>query len=332
MMPAVYTSHRRLDDLNLMVVAGDSSPRVLKFGEMEHLISPNDLLVMNTSGTIPACLWTLDKKTEIRLAAFAGENLKDFSTWWVVSFGFGSWRMPTENRGLPGCFALGDEILFSKNLRATVVDVHPQHSRLMKVQFNGAGVLDQIYRLADPIQYSYHSEKLKLWDVQTLLSQVPISVEAPSALFGFSYERLLSLNCEKAFLVHGAGLSSTGDESLDRLLPLPEYFEIPEETLKAIQLCRRCGGRVIAVGTTVTRALESYGLHGTSRGLTDMKLGRNCRLRVVDSLLTGFHNPGTSHFELEEALLSPSVLRAGFELAEKCGFLGHEYGDLVLLG
>jgi S-adenosylmethionine:tRNA ribosyltransferase-isomerase len=331
MIPANYTAERKQDELKLMCLTSDSS-QIMKFKDIENIISEKDLLVMNTSATLPASLWAFDQKTEIRLAAFAGRNLNDFSTWWAISFGEGSWHDPTENRG-PAPYLTTDELIkFTPALSARVLEVNDVHHRLIKIKFEGPRILDEIYRHGRPIQYSYHRENLNLWDVQTLLSQIPISVEAPSSLFGFSYDRFFSLKAQKSYLLHGAGLSSTGDESLDKLLPLPEYFEIPEATLEAITRTRKNGGKIIAVGTTVARALETFGRTGISKGLTNLKLGSQTPVRVVDALLTGFHEPGTSHFSLEEALLNTKVLQASFELAEQNGFVGHEYGDLVLVG
>ena len=138
-----------------------------------------------------------------------------------------------------------------------------------------------------------------------------------------------------ASLTHAAGLSSTGDPAIDAALPLPERFDIPESTARAIAETRARGGRVIAVGTTVARALEgSAAMHGEVRageGVTDLILDRRSTPRVVDGLLTGMHSPAASHFHLLEAFAPPDLLRRVHAHAEAEGYLAHELGDSTLL-
>ena len=96
-----------------------------------------------------------------------------------------------------------------------------------------------------------------------------------------------------------------GDAGLDRLFPLTEYFEVPESTARLIRQTKESGGRIVALGTTVTRAIETAFADQSqvrTRGYTSLKLGGSSRLRVVDTLITGMHEPGTSHSELMQAL------------------------------
>jgi S-adenosylmethionine:tRNA ribosyltransferase-isomerase len=139
-----------------------------------------------------------------------------------------------------------------------------------------------------------------------------------------------------AWLTHAAGLSSTGDPTLDALLPMPERFEIPEETAQAIRSTRATGGRVIAVGTTVTRALEGSaaqhdGVVQAGAGTTDLVIGAGFRLRVVDGILSGMHEPEASHFRLLEAFAPREILAQAHAHAEASGYLGHEFGDSSLI-
>ena len=132
-------------------------------------------------------------------------------------------------------------------------------------------------------------------------------------------------------ITHAAGLSSTGDAELDRLLPFDEPYRIPDASAWAIRSTRAKGGRIIAIGTTVVRALEHAAsrdgfVHG-GEGLATQRIDAASRLRVVDALLTGIHSPGTSHYLLLRAFADEEVLqRADVEL-ETHGYRTHEFGD-----
>lgn len=328
MKAASYSSHRRLGASRLMKVDRESAEiKFSSFASLNQFLSPKDVLVMNTSATVPASFKS-HAGFEIRLAAYAGDG-SDFRDWYAVSFGEGSWRIPTEARGPAPRIFPGEIIVFGENLRASVRSV--EKNRLLKLHFEGPNYLSEIYAHGKPIQYSYHRDELAIWDIQTPLAQMPFSVEPPSALLPFDWRHLQSLKANKAYLVHGAGLSSTGDTELDRLLPLPEFFHIPLATQTAIARAKSQGGKVIAVGTTVARALEGSALMQKASGTTDFKLGAHTPLNVIDGLLTGYHEPGTSHFHLEESLMKREILEDAFQTAFKQGFLGHEFGDAVLI-
>jgi S-adenosylmethionine:tRNA ribosyltransferase-isomerase len=148
--------------------------------------------------------------------------------------------------------------------------------------------------------------------------------------------RLRAAGVRVAPLTHAAGLSSTGDPSIDAVLPLPERFDLPASTVRAVVSTRAEGGRVIAVGTTVVRALEGCAAqHGgelvPGEGTTDLRIGETFRPRVVDGLLTGLHDVGTSHRELLRAFAPELILRDAWAHASARGYLGHEFGDACLV-
>jgi S-adenosylmethionine:tRNA ribosyltransferase-isomerase len=123
---------------------------------------------------------------------------------------------------------------------------------------------------------------------------------------------------------------------LDSRLPLPEKYELPARSAAAIERTKDSGGRIVAIGTTVTRALEgaAASLRGSlagSSGITDLVLGPTTRRLVVDALLTGVHEPGTSHFALLESFAPRALLERAYAFAESHGYRGHEFGDLVLI-
>jgi S-adenosylmethionine:tRNA ribosyltransferase-isomerase len=140
---------------------------------------------------------------------------------------------------------------------------------------------------------------------------------------------------EFATLTHAAGISSTGDGKLDELLPFDEPYRIPEATAAAIRRARAAGGRVVAVGTTVVRALEhaasAHGLVRSGDGVATQRVGAASRLRVVDAILSGTHEPGTSHYQLLRAFADDATLIRADEELEKHGYRTHEFGDSVLI-
>src|SRR5262249_43253573 len=155
-----------------------------------------------------------------------------------------------------------------------------------------------------PIQYAHVRQQLALWDIWTPIAGSPVAFEPPSAGFVLSWETVRSLTdrgVEFATLTHAAGISSTGDPLLAGRLPFDEPYRIPVSTAEAIARARQRGARVMAVGTTVVRALEhSASADGRVRagtGVATQRIGPATLLRVVDAILSGTHERGTSHYE-----------------------------------
>jgi S-adenosylmethionine:tRNA ribosyltransferase-isomerase len=138
-----------------------------------------------------------------------------------------------------------------------------------------------------------------------------------------------------ATLTHAAGISSSGDARLDAMLPLAEAYQIPIQTAEAIDTARRRDTRIIAVGTTVVRALEDAAAYdGRIRAgcaSATLRIGQGTRLQIVDALVTGQHEPGTSHYELLRAFHDDSVLRQMTAEAEMHGYRTHEFGDSLFI-
>jgi len=225
-------------------------------------------------------------------------------------------------------------------MTATVTAVDPRAPRLLTLRFDrsGAALWAALYRLGRPVQYSYLGAPLALWSVQTAFAARPWAVEMPSAGRPLSWSTLLDLRrrgVEIVALTHAAGLSSVGDPALDALLPLPERYDLPAATVAAIARTRARGGRVIAAGTTVVRALEGcladHGALVAGQGETSLLLHAGFVPRVVEGLLTGMHDPSESHFHLLRAFASESVLLAAWRHASAAGYLQHEFGDATLL-
>ncbi len=350
MKPAVR-SRRRFGDTKLLLL-GDDAVRHARFGELAERLDPGDLVVVNRSGTLPSSFRGHVEKSreeiEIRLAAFQGPHPGDLTEWLAVSFGAGDWRRRTEDRGPPPRLEVGEVLHFAGGLSARILGV--QDERLLRVRFEASGKpeassgvaapgVGALYRAGRPIQYSYLEEEIAVWDQQTLFSGAPISVEAPSAGFAFDWElwrRLRARGVNFATVLHGAGLSSTGSAALDRRLPLAEWSEVPDVTIQAIEAARRAGRRVVALGTTVLRALESAWVPGEGlrprAGLTTLRISPAHTIRSVTHLVTGMHDLGESHRDIVHAIVSPELAAAADAQAEARGYFSHEYGDLALVG
>ncbi len=296
----------------------------------DHLRS-GDLLVVNDAATIPASLQGSDQnqnEVEIRLTRHLQGRV-----WQAVVFGVGNWKVPTEARPSPPRLRNGDEITFAEDFKATVLGNNQLSERLLTLEFDleGPALWRCLYQYGKPVQYSYMKEELGLWSVQNVYSGRPWAVEMPSAGYALKWGLLLKLfrkGVKIVALTHGAGLSSTGDARIDEALPLVERFDIPQSTIDAVARTRASGGRVIAVGTSVVRALESADT--SLGGTTSLRLGPAYELKVVDGLLTGTHDVSESHYQLLRAFLpEPMLLRINREF-ELRGYLTHEFGDLCL--
>jgi S-adenosylmethionine:tRNA ribosyltransferase-isomerase len=317
--------------VRLLVVKGDEIEDSSMW-RLPNYLRPGDLLVVNDAATLPASMRGRDgrnNQVEIRLAAQLDERV-----WQAVAFGAGDWRTPTEERPLPPRFGKGDEIVIAENFRAKVLGDHQLSERLLDLEFNLSGeeLWRNLYRHGKPLQYSYIDDDLKLWSVQNVYSSRPRAVEMPSAGHALNWELLLKLTGKGVCIVpltHGAGLSSTGDARIDRELPLAEKFEIPAATMEAVRQTRASKGRVIAVGTSVVRALESSDL-GLS-GFTDLKLGPGYERKLVSGLLTGTHDVSESHYQLLRAFLPEIILARVSRRLEERNYLTHEFGDLCLV-
>ncbi|MBX3230718.1 MAG: S-adenosylmethionine:tRNA ribosyltransferase-isomerase [Labilithrix sp.] len=293
--------------------------------EFARLFDRGDLLVVNDAATLPASLQSGD--VEVRLLGAQGDR-----TWTAALLGAGDWRTRTEDRPAPPSVRAGDTFAFGHGLTATIARVHPESPRLVTLRFSagGAALWSALYAAGRPVQYAHVPEAYALWDVQNAYAGRPWAVEMPSAGRVLTFGVLAELErrgVEVATLTHAAGISSIGDEAIDALLPLPERYEVPRATWDAVLRARR----VVAIGTSVTRALETVARTGALAGITDLRIGPSFERRVVDGILTGVHETTTSHFELLGAFAPRAVLDRSLTEAEASDLLAHEMGDVSLL-
>jgi S-adenosylmethionine:tRNA ribosyltransferase-isomerase len=307
--------------------------------ELPAVLRPGDLIVVNDAATLPASLPATapsGSPVELRLV-----RRLDGSDWRAVLMGEGDWRIPTELRDPPESLNAGSVLRIAEGFEAEVIAVASESSRLVTVRFSRKGpeMWNAIYAFGRPIQYSYVQRDLAIWSVQTIYGSRPWAAEMPSAGYPLTWRILLELKRRGigiACLTHAAGLSAAGDDDLDRRLPLSESFEIPRKTVDDIETTRSYDGRVIAIGTTVVRALEGcaathQGRLAAGEGETSLIIDRTFHRRVVDGILTGIHDPAQSHFHLLRAFADETMLRRAWRHAAEAGYLCHEFGDLCLI-
>ncbi len=337
---------QRPPDARLLVV--DSSRRILDVprSRFVEFLRPGDLVIANDAATLPASIHGVHVPTglvvEVRLAGQASIDVNPDPdsrlTFRAVAFGAGDFRMRTEDRPLPPALARGDSLSFGGGFTATVEGLF-DHPRLVLLRFDGSPgtVWAHLARHGRPIQYAYMSAPLPLWDVWTPIAASPVAFEAPSATFAIDWRSIRAMRQQGvrfATMTLAAGISSTGDPELDRRLPFDEPYRIPESTASAIRQTRAHGGRIVAVGTTVVRGLEhaasANGVIRAGDGVATERLGPTSQLRIVDALLSGTHEPGTSHYALLRAFLDDETLVKADAALESHGYRTHEFGDSVL--
>ena len=299
------------------------------FRDLPDLLEPGDAVVINVSATIPAAL-------PARRIAGGGRVRVHFATraphleddWRVVEIRSADGRRPAR---LP----TGERLELRGGARLDLVAPYASGARLMLARFCCELLVDEyVERHGEPIRYAHVRQPWPLEAYQNVYAISPGSAEMPSAGRPFTRELLARLIAREVTVVPitlHAGVSSP--ESHEP--PFPEWFEVPEHTARAVCEARRRGGQVIAVGTTVVRALESAqsadGCACARSGWTGLVVTPECGVRAVDGMITGWHEPEASHLMMLEALAGPELLRTSYTAAVEHGYLWHEFGDSHLI-
>ena len=342
-MQAATLARQRPPDARLLVVRADGRIDHRRRADLADVLHPGDLLVANDAATIPASLAGTHERSgspvEVRLAGRRSLAVDDVHRFTAILFGAGDHRTRTEDRAAPPDVRPTDALRLGP-LRARVV-TRCGHPRLIEVEFEGDAdaIWAGIARHGKPIQYAHMVEPLALWDVWTRVAALPVAFEPPSAGFVLDWQLLGALAARGigfATLTHAAGISSTGDAVLDALLPFDEPYHIPAATVGAIAQARVHGARVVALGTTVTRALEHAAVRDrrglrSGHGVATQRIGASSTLRVVDAIVSGTHEPGTSHHQLLRAFTDAATLERVDAELDREGYLTHEFGDSVLI-
>jgi S-adenosylmethionine:tRNA ribosyltransferase-isomerase len=326
-MREASTPPRRRDDVRLLVARPETIEHAA-FRDIGSHLGRGDLLVVNTSGTLSAAVDGTRSGGRAVTVHFAAA-LDDGD--WVVEV------RPRRRAAGPVPDLRADEhIELPDGIELVVGAPQPagQH-RLWRasVPIDG-GVPAYLDRFGRPIRYAYVRGRHPAAAYQTVFAREPGSAEMPSAGRPFTPEIVTDLvtrgiTVAPVLLHTGVSSQDVGEP------PQPEPYRISEHTAWLVNMTRAWGGRVIAVGTTVTRALESAaderGVVRAASGWTDLVLGADRPARVVGGLVTGWHAPGASHLHLLEAVAGADLVTRAYAEAERADYLWHEFGDSCLL-
>lgn len=301
-----------------------------RFASLGAHLAPGDLLVVNTSATVPAAL---DGTWRGRHVVVHLSTRRDDDTW-VVELRRSDGTGPVLDA------ASGDVVGLAEGGTTTLrVPDGPTSGRGVRL-WRAELAVPTAYRArwlrrhGRPIAYGHVAGRFPLEDHQTVFARHPGSAEMASAGRPFTTRLVTDLvgrGIRLAPVTLHAGVSSleAGEP------PRPERFEVPSATADLVEQTRRSGGRVVAVGTTVTRALETAvdvrGRVRPARGWTDLVLGPGRPVRVVGGLVTGWHEPGSSHLRLLEAVAGADLVAQAYAAALGGPYLWHEFGDSALL-
>jgi len=292
-------------------------------GLADHL-QAGDVLVVNSSRTLPAAI--VVRRDDGSIVQIRPTALRD--GWHGIVVGTAP---PHHNVPL----RVGERLTAATGLVFRVSGRRDDVPLLWRLNVEAGDPVDSLLQAGEPIRYSYVPDPVALEHYQTVYAGVPGSVETPSAGRHLTWELLQKLRQRGVAVVDvllHCGLSSLQDDDADARKPLmEEWFEVGEGAASSINAARR----VVAVGTTVVRALESAAADDghvcAARGWTELKIGANTKLRVVDALLTGLHEPPATHLDMLGALLYKDLLDEAYAEVRERGYLWHEFGDAMLV-
>jgi S-adenosylmethionine:tRNA-ribosyltransferase-isomerase (queuine synthetase) len=292
------------------------------FRDLPGLLLPGDLLVVNTSATLPAAV-----RAGGGLAVHFSTPLPD-----------GAWL--TELRQVKGKISIPNGAGYPGQViplpgGADLTLVSRATGRLWRGRLSVA-VVPYLLHHGIPIRYSYVRRDWPLQAYQTVFAREPGSAEMPSASRPFTTAMVTDLAARGVLIapltLHAGVSSLEADED-----PYPEPYDVPPATARLVNHVRANGGRVIAAGTTVVRALETAALGraggsaGPSAGWTSHVVTPETGVAAVDGLLTGLHEPRSSHLRMLAAFAGPELLSRCYEAAVTARYLWHEFGDVHLL-
>ncbi|MET7767749.1 S-adenosylmethionine:tRNA ribosyltransferase-isomerase [Nocardia sp. NPDC005366] len=307
-----------------MLVARDAIVHA-RFRELPRQLRAGDLVVVNNSAVMTAAVDAVMGELPVTV---------HFSTWlddgrWVVEI-----RSAERTRFPDADLAPGAELVLPDGARVVLDEPWLPPARRLWTARTDADPRATMTAHGRPITYAYVRQRWSADYYTTVFGRLPGSAEMPSAARPFTDRLVLDLltsGVAVAPVTLHTGVSSpeTGEP------PSPERFAVPAATARQVNATRAAGGRVVAVGTTVTRALESAadptGSVRPASGWTDLVLGVDRPARAVDGLITGWHAPGASHLDLLVAVAGPDIVDESYAAALDTGYLWHEFGDSALL-
>jgi S-adenosylmethionine:tRNA ribosyltransferase-isomerase len=320
----------RADVALLVASRTDGGLAHARFGELGRFLRPGDLLVVNTSATLPAALPARLEREDLllHLSTPSGQGPDARVSDWVVELR-SSELLPARAPGY------GARIELPGGAEAKLIGPYLGSGRLSFARLSlSEPVEDYLGRHGRPIRYRHAPREWPIDAYQTVFAVDPGSAEMPSAARPFTGELVAELAARGVMfapLTLHAGVSSLElGES-----PYPERYRVPAETARLVNAAHGWGGRVIAVGTTVVRALETVaarsGAVQPGEGLTSLVITPERGLYTVDGLITGWHEPRSSHLQMLEAAAGAELLEESYEAAAAHGYRFHEFGDSHLV-
>ncbi len=317
------------DGVRLLVAEKDGVTST-RFAQIGKFLRPGDVLVVNTSATRPAAL---EARRADRAAPLHLSTVLDDGSWVVEVRRGGRVDGPAPD------VVAAERLCLPGGRTLTILESYPHSghdgSRLWRAALDQPVDVDAyLRRHGRPIRYGYVSRRWPLSAYQTVFATEPGSAEMPSAGRPFT-DRLVT-----TLATHGVAIAPvvlhTGVSSPEpHEPPFPERYRVPGATARLVTAARAGGGRVVAVGTTACRALETVsGWDGTvapGEGWTDLVLGPQRPTRVIDGLVTGWHAPQASHLLLLEAVAGVGAVQEAYDVALSERYLWHEFGDSCLL-
>jgi len=314
----------RSDVAMLVAERGSGQVTHARFGDLGRFLEPGDLLVVNNSGTLPAALpGRLDgRRVELRLSSPADSDT------WVVELRRAD-RLPFPNP------PAGARVALPGGAHADLIAPYPGSTRLALARLGLPGPVEAYLREhGRPIRYDYVGREWPIDAYQTVFAAERGSAEMPSAARPFTGDLVAALVARGVMFapvtLHTGVSSLESGES-----PYAERYAVPPATARLVNDVHDWGGRVIAVGTTVVRALETVAARDgrvvPGAGATGLVITPRRGLRAVDGLLSGWHEPRSSHLQLMEAAAGRRLLERSYVAAGARGYLFHEFGDLHLV-
>jgi S-adenosylmethionine:tRNA ribosyltransferase-isomerase len=315
------------DEVRLLVTSSAGEPAHAIFRDLPRFLEPGDLVVINVSATVAAAVDGVDS------------DGRDATVHFSTPLPTGEWLVELRDPARVRDAFAGLTVTLPEGTTLTLVAGYPDAgqelgSRLWRAVIDQPDVLSYLWGVGRPISYGYVGRRWPLTDYETVYASIPGSAEMPSAGRPFTKDILGELR-ERGVSIAPIVLH-TGVSSLEAgETPLPERFRVSRTTARRINQARRTGGRVVAVGTTVTRAVETAvdhrGIVRPAAGWTELVLGPERPAKVVDGLITGWHEPGASHWQLLEAVAGSELVARAYDAALASRYLWHEFGDSCLL-
>lgn len=305
----------------------DDSIQHTTFRNIAQFLQEGDVLVINTSATLPAALPAQRDDGTLLMVHLSTRLPGDL---WTIEL-----RQQAGNKTVPFAKGWAGETLAIPDARVTLLAPHREGSRLWQAKLSlPVALSDYLARYGRPIRYSYVTQA---WDIglyQTAYATEPGSAEMPSAGRAFTPEiitQLVAKGVTVAPLVLHTGVASLEDHEP----PYEEYYRVPVQTARAVGQAKAEGRRVIAVGTTVVRALETVtnvtGVTHPGEGYTELVITPERGVNAVDGILTGWHEPKATHLLMLSAIAGERHLAKAYQEAIRHRYLWHEFGDLHLI-